>query len=375
MGYLLLKPYDSLFFRDGKPFEKGTSRWLSGMNIPYPSTIYGAIFSHIIRQNPKVSDEVDKMRQEFEKLKGKKQDKLAEALESKLMGYLKIKNIYLYDKNRNAAYIPAPLDIFINEEGRIKYGEFIKEKYRCNNEIELEYLMKNPKDYDRADNYYMNILDFVRYYAKGKRRNGLLISENDIFEKSYKVGIELNETRTSEEGHLYRIDTSEFIDKGFRFLIEYEIDKDIKLTSGYIRLGGEGKLAELEVIDEEIYDIKMLNKYYENTNLENNYVKLVLTTESIFKETAFFPKLKNIDVVGIVNDKPLHIGGYDMLRKRPKPMMKANKRGCIYILEFKNAKCKSLKDIKEEIEKAVDFGKGNSYRGFNRFILSIFKGD
>ncbi|SHH53840.1 type III-B CRISPR module-associated Cmr3 family protein [Tepidibacter thalassicus] len=382
MGYLLLKPYDSLFFRDGKPFEKGISRWLSGMNTPYPSTIYGAIFSHIIRRNPKISNEIDEIRQKIEKLRQNKYvieelNRLSKDVELKLMGYLRIKNIYLYDKRRNDVYIPAPLDIFVDEEGEIKYGEFIKEKYCCNNEVELEYLMKNIKDYNRADNYYINILDFLRYYTKGKRGNGLLISENNIFEKFYKVGIELNKYGTSKEGNLYRIDTSEFIDKGFRFLIEYEIDKDIELTSGCIKLGGEGKLAKLEIINGKIYSIEKLNEYYENINLENNYVKLVLTTESIFEETAFFPKIEDINakVVGIVNDKPIYIAGYDMLRKRPKPMMKANKKGCVYILEFENVKGKSLKDIKDEIEKAIDFSEKNSYRGFNRFVLSIFKGE
>ena len=146
MSYLLLTPYDNLFFRDGKPFDAGTSQWISSMNMPFPSTIYGAIFTHLMRQNLELKNEIMQFKKGFTN-KVKDEDKLENELIKKLESYLKIRNIYLYNKAQNTIYIPAPLDMFINEKERVDYGKFINEEHFCmtnsTNNVKLNYLMKN----------------------------------------------------------------------------------------------------------------------------------------------------------------------------------------------------------------------------------------
>ena len=40
---LELQPLDTLFFRDGKPFNKGEETWADAIFPPFPATIYGAL--------------------------------------------------------------------------------------------------------------------------------------------------------------------------------------------------------------------------------------------------------------------------------------------------------------------------------------------
>lgn len=38
-----MEAFDTLFFRDGKPFSMGDDVWANGVFPPYPSTLYGAL--------------------------------------------------------------------------------------------------------------------------------------------------------------------------------------------------------------------------------------------------------------------------------------------------------------------------------------------
>lgn len=46
-----IKPLDTLFFRDGKPFSMGDNDWADGIFPPHPSVFYGALRSAYIGKN------------------------------------------------------------------------------------------------------------------------------------------------------------------------------------------------------------------------------------------------------------------------------------------------------------------------------------
>ena len=46
--FLKIKPFDTLFFRDAKPFNMGSDTWAEYLFPPLPSTLYGAIRSFLI---------------------------------------------------------------------------------------------------------------------------------------------------------------------------------------------------------------------------------------------------------------------------------------------------------------------------------------
>lgn len=48
-----MKPLDTLFFRDSKPFSRGEDTWADTIFPPYPSTVYGALRTAWFKQNIK----------------------------------------------------------------------------------------------------------------------------------------------------------------------------------------------------------------------------------------------------------------------------------------------------------------------------------
>ena len=48
---LRLNPFDTLFFRDGKPFTMGEETWADSRMLPNPSVVYGALRTAIAVAN------------------------------------------------------------------------------------------------------------------------------------------------------------------------------------------------------------------------------------------------------------------------------------------------------------------------------------
>ena len=46
--FIKITPFDTLFFRTGRPFSGGVDTWVDAVFPPFPSTLYGAIRSFLI---------------------------------------------------------------------------------------------------------------------------------------------------------------------------------------------------------------------------------------------------------------------------------------------------------------------------------------
>jgi len=51
-----IKPLDTLFFRDGRPFTMGAETWANLIFPPYPTTVYGSIRSWLIFEKGNLKD-------------------------------------------------------------------------------------------------------------------------------------------------------------------------------------------------------------------------------------------------------------------------------------------------------------------------------
>lgn len=350
MELLKIKPNDTLFFRDGKPFDAGENMWLGTCFMPNPSVFYGAIFSAILSQNSEYREEI--LNKEPEEI-------------------LKINRVYIYDRKDNEFYMPCPRDLFKNDNGRVRFGE-----------IREDGLLYYPSDsFSDVDNDYIGVLNFVSSYAKNNVASISLINGDEIFTNSYKVGIKKDfKKRTAKDEHLYRIDVVEFADLGldynngydWNYVVEYEINKDkIKLNEkGLLKLGGEGKSCKYEKIGDMPYDLEDLKKYYKDEICRSNKVKMILTSPGIYEREGWKPKFcgDDIKLYAAITGKPLYLGGFDMKRNKPKPMYRAVPRGSVYILESESFKDKNFGKIQHIIrENIVD--DIDSFRGFNSFEI------
>lgn len=320
-----ITPLDTLLFRTGRPFSKGEDTWTEVIFPPYPSTLYGAIRSFLIfhREGLKAFDD-----RKYSDDIGTPDTK----------GSLKIKGPILYKDNE--MYFTAPLDL-------------VKEK---NNEhVPLEFSQKPPLF--TSDYHLNNILIYksregiaepegwlsgieLKDYLKSKKERFPTIRSKEFFLYEPKVGITRERgTLTAKEGHLYRISL-------------IRLKKDVSLISvvdgvsdlpeaGLFQLGGERKGAKFEAMKENVFgtleDIEL--------NFENRLFKIYLATPAVFNK-GWFPKWideKSLEgnyngiklkLIGCAVGKPILVGGWDIAKRKPKPLQKAVPAGSVYYFEI-----------------------------------------
>lgn len=344
--YIKIKPSDTLFFRDGSMFKKGLNNYLQSLDIPYPSVFYGAIFSAILRQGG-FDDIKDKINN------GQIWDELAEIFE--------IDDIYLYDEEENEIFTHAPLDIFYNDSIK-KIGNYDIENNRFNSP-------KNEIDkFKRAEDNFISVHDLIENYSKNNINDINLHSKKKFFTKYSKTGIEVDKKlKTAKDKCMYRIDMTEFCDRKFSYLLSCKIDTErISIANGIIRLGGESKLASFTHTLKQLKVMDEIKYFYNNTVIEGNQIKVILTSPMIVKDYCKFKDENNIKVA--VTGRPNYIGGYDMAKKEKKVMNRAVPSGSVFIVEDNNFIGKKISDIKLELIESAE----EKFRGFGSAIIMPF---
>ncbi|WP_032123137.1 type III-B CRISPR module-associated Cmr3 family protein [Clostridium amazonitimonense] len=350
-----IKPCDNTFFGDGNQFNFDISNLIKSKNTPYPSVFFGAIFTAILTHN-------DKFRKAF--FQNGRYDHES---------ILKIGQIYLFNEESKSVYIKAPMDLFANSKSEISFGKF-KNNAGNLNSLSYEYILEIPAgmDYKRIENMYINIKNIHDSYSKKQGIRVELKDENQLFVKNHKIGIGINKnTKKTEEGKLYQIEQTEFIDNNWSYIVEYKINKDYlknsiykeievkNLDKGYLKLGGENKPCKFKTI----YNDKIERFNSKKTgNLNSGIYKILFTSETYFPKgiDSFFKK-NNIRILGVSNDKPIYIGGYDMQGKGTiRKMYKGYSAGTVILVEFNNNS--NTKDIYELL-------KNDSVKGFNNCVI------
>ena len=347
---LEIKPLDTLFFRDGKPFNKDGDTWADTIFPPYPSTIYGALRTAWFNENI----------EEFEKLNKKDFDTEKDPTEK-----LKINNIVL--KNGNDFLFPMPMDILQSkgEEEQFKRLSVANKDY-LTSAGDIKLLINQEDEIYSYKNCMIPTIDFEDYL-----NNDISSFEKpieDIFQLEPKVGItrEIG-THSAKDGHLYRVgmlrlnnDIKIYVERRGYKRWRYTKGLDIKIyvdfeglelkNTIFLKLGGEGKFVEANKTD------KKLKIPFPKVN--NNKFILYLSTPAIF-EKGWIPswidedKLEGtiphtdleVKLISATIGKPRFIGGFDMAKKEPKPMYKAVPEGSVYYFEILSGNKESLKEI------------------------------
>lgn len=318
-----IEALDTLFFRDGKPFEKGDDVWATGMFPPLPSVIYGALRSAYLGQNDIALNEV----------------------EAATSG-LRIQKIWYKIQSENDqggtsySYLPMPLDL-VQKKSLSRAEKIRVEDYALYPTFSLEYestsfasssqnlmgskVLTIDEDVETARDSFVTDLDF-KNYLKGQ-------SVNEVYQfapkSEAKIGIaRSNATRTTSEGNLYRVGmlrTNEVI-----IWVEFE---GLELQkSGLLQLGGERKLARYKSSRSVVFPSTDLA----SMEMENDTAfKMYLTTPAIFKNGYYpieiFEKAKvKVELITCAVGKPLKVGGFDMVKKQPKKMYRAVPAGSVY---------------------------------------------
>ncbi len=345
--FIHIKPHDPLFFRGGKPFELGEETWAESSLMPNPSVVWGAIFSKMMSDDEKFRNEV--LSKDFD--------------EKKLQDYLTINNIYIYNEKENRFLLPAPLDLFVDEDGTV-YGQKFENKITSSSENTFMILPNTDKPCKRLENCFMEVSSFGQMYFKNYADNLVIYSFDEIMIPDSKVGIKRAKgTRITQEGCLYRIDTTQF-KENWGFLVEVVMREDLKFVEeksnekGLLKLGGDGKTVEYKIrSDIKESPLEKVENYYKGKTCKTCETwKLILTSPAIFEE-GWKPNIEKIEATSI--GKPFSIGGFDMKKKMLKPMVKAVPAGSVYVFDAETQDFDASKIIKNT----------EQYKGFNSGII------
>lgn len=348
---LEVKPLDTLFFRDGKPFSWGEETWAEGIFPPYPSTLYGALRTLWFAEN-------------IEELKKAK-------IPDDPTKNIKINGIFI--KREGIIYFPIPMD-------------FVKKKNEKENKV---FLLSFLKDYEFVTNLNFQFLSTLEVdevetpaglvsfsvltqYLLGKIKNEVAFLPNEKFYKlEPKIGIARNRithTVDAEEGKLYRVNMIR-LKKKVSLIIDVET-KGINLPErGFKKLGGEGKAVFFQKIeDERIKTLKEgIKEELKKQIQKKSRFKLYLLTPAIF-ENGYFPKeiydgLK-LKLVSCVCGKPVYIGGFDIKHRRPKTMYRAVPAGSVYFFFLE-------KGEPEKVLEKLHYKRISDYKKEEGFGLSL----
>jgi CRISPR-associated protein Cmr3 len=350
-----IKPLDTVFFRDAKPFSMAEETWADSMPLPYPSVVYGALRSAYFAVD---MDMFQKLRRE------RKLDSRDDTTTN-----LRIRSILLKDKNNNV-YYPLPLDCLKKKNDRgndVFLSKLVENKATSSltTEGRLEAFDKN-ETHERVNDGILNSWEFIAYLNVEKAKFSYL-KLSDFIESEPKIGIGRSKnTHTSEEGKLYRVGMQRL--KDIKIVVEFG-GLDIP-EKGLLRLGGEGKAAEYDQI-EEIEPIEM-------PAIDDNLFKIYLATPAIF-DNGWLPSwIKEETLEGEIPDtgnkvklitaaigKPLYAGGFDMKARRPKPMHRAVPQGSVYYFSILKGDKSNLENIHGQSisDKGKDEGFGICYVG------------
>jgi CRISPR-associated protein Cmr3 len=314
-----INPLDNFFFRDSKPFSAFENKWADGIFPPSPSVLYGALRAAYVSHKNINLDEIEEKTANF-----------------------RITSIYY--KLGGDSCIPVPLDLVEmkeknneqkNKETRNKTYSVLKLERKSIPNTLISNLAPNCKGLLSRDNDNLEVktlddgmiieTEFETYLEQGAH-DGLMIKKlSDYLEEEPKIGIGMDATTyTTEESKLYRVNMKR-AKKLFIFVSITGVDDFPE--EGLIKLGGEGKVAHFQK-NEPNFEI--------NIQLSSNKFKLYLATPAIFKQ-GWCPDLSKKDIeatlITACIGKPLSIGGFDMLKKEPKPTYKAVPAGSVYYYE------------------------------------------
>lgn len=338
MQTINISAMDTLFFRSGKPFTMGQETTVSGLFPPSPSVIYGALRTAYFAEN----------QSDFKQFQEDNTD-ATNQLMIRRIAYER------HDEYSNNLYFPTPLDLVMykgeeDEKKAVLLQAESLEDYGISNSKTSQILhvgRDKSKVEDLSDAFVDE--DTLRDYLNLNASEFYFENLKDFITIEPKVGVGLSrQTRTAKEGQLYFIAMTRPRNK--QGILDIKITfSDLKLPdSGMLRIGGEGKSATYQAAD----PIQQLQPDFEDSRF-----KLYLSTPTLFNQgwlpswikkdtlTGIFPGTKTqVKLMTCAIGKPVSIGGFDVKKQQPKPMLRAVPAGSVYYFKIENGDLKTIID-------------------------------
>lgn len=336
---LKLKPYDVLFFRDGKPLAESGETF--SVFPPSPETFYNAFRSGFLTPET------------FEKsIIGSEKDELLGT--AKELGNLELKALLLAKEDKPV--FRCPNDVILSKEEDKKIKEEKKSltkldllkpsvsKIPFRTDLDLEFTF-NTKSEKTESTGFLSFSDFEKY-LNGEAENLENISAGNLYKKKFRNQNKLTYPQKStadDNGQVFGFEYTQ-LETGVSFLVELSADYKPK----FLRLGGDGKAVSVEGTEANfIPKHKTLEKIQKTKRF-----KLVTATPSVFEngwkakwmEQGQIGNLK-FRFAGASVGKYETYGGWDIRAKRPKPTFRCVPAGSVYFFELVEGSTEELVEV------------------------------
>lgn len=345
---IFIEPNDVLMFRDGKPFAGGDDHFARGSFPPPPSTIYGALRSHLLSIK---SGEFLTFKSDSAEIS---KELINEIGTKDNLGSLAITQFCVAKNNGQQIiqYFPMPRDI-VKVKGKdnsdfyiLKPNNDIGNIVKTDLPLGLQYLWCAKEEALESAVGFLS-QDEMAEYLQGKPPK-TCIELKEVYKTEERTGIRKNRaTKSVHQGGLYSVEYFR-MKKGFGFTLEVGGTKLMPET-GIIRLGGDHRSAHYHSCSCKGIDANTIR----DKIAKDKKFKLVLVTPTVFKH-GWLPESINsntleseingvkVKMLGACVGKPISIGGFDMAKGMPKTMKKAVPAGSVYYFELRDSSVDEL---------------------------------
>lgn len=368
-----IKPVDVLFFRDSRPFARGSEHFTKSLFPPSPQTLYGALRTkvledlgcdyeeyrngHLVLNKP---NEIERVKEEV-------------GLPDKT-GTFRLKGPLLLNKD-DAIYLKIPADVKeIKEDNEYQvlepfnWGDF---------KVETDFTSMTNYPHLRTSTPledvegYISLQTFNNYALEGKVNE--VISPQEIYSYEIRTGIGTEPaSNTTKEGQLYTVGFVRMKDE-WSFYAEIENLSSLP-SSGLIKFGGGNRVCEYATLDDNPLNHYATNKIKKSI-AESRRFKIVFLTPAEFNNgwisDRFDQNLElqleglKIKLVSACLQRAEVISGWDLAKNRAKPLRKLVPAGSVYYFELLKG------DVNELFERLnlVNFSDKNSNLGFGLTLI------
>ncbi len=349
-----IKPMDVLMFRSNRPFKAGRQHTAHSIDVFLPQTFEGAIKSKILLNFLEAKRKSLEDINEIGKLEEGKRILQLIGFPQKNEVQPKIKVLSVLLSRNNKLYFPLPKDL-VKVEDESKNDILVRLKPLMIEEIKSGDLYSMVHDnYE----YFKEVEGFIEYNTLKKWLFGsvdeLEIDGKTIIVKNKgnypikretRIGIELiKESKTSEERKFYAVDFLR-LDESWKFECIVEIENEYEEIveeylpkKGAIKLGGEARLCDYKVVDDDFHILTDNEKEEIKKGIEEKGMfALYLASPSYFgfwKPQVFNEHAK---LIAASIGKPIVLGGFDLARGIQKPLRSYVMSGAVYYFKLQNS--------------------------------------
>lgn len=347
---IFIEPNDVLMFRDGKPFSGGDDHFARGTFPPPPSTVYGALRSHILST---AWPEYGKFASDYELIPEHVKKEVGTPAEN---GCLTIRQFTVAKKKDGyiQQYFPMPRDTAI-EKGKGNGNLYVlKPDDKLHGKIMTDLPEGLQHMWCPSEKVLESVTGFLSQTAMSIYLSGEIpdkwTENKKLYETEDRTGVRKNRTKRSvETGGLYSVEYFRLNDN-VGFTVEVEGTQLLPPESGMLRLGGDNRTA---LYTKAAWDYDIPVEDIKKKVSETGRFKIVLTTPAIFTN-GWLPggidsntrngSLNGVEVtlISACIGKPIGIGGFDLVKGRPKDMKKAVPAGSVYYLELNDSSVDEL---------------------------------